>query len=290
MLRPGCLTGLTVTGRNYNAELAKITRGAAAYLPGISREFFQWGTPPATVLARAVDRAAAGVPRIVLNLSSRRADGRPVMFQSIIDGAHDAYLRDLAQTLAVNNRPVLLLYLHEPHAHVRSYAPANATYANACELYIAATRHIVETWRAVNPLTTFCYQSTEYRLSIGDGPDCYAGPAHIDMVGYTGANGYTAQNPWKTPLQRLEQAREFIRWAGKPAGVFAGGSAEDPANPDRKAAFYDGVTEAMLSEPLMKLYIMVSTYYSDTKSAQWIDSSARSLAAWQTVVQRPYHA
>src|SRR5687768_14044895 len=25
-LRPGCMTGLTVTGRNYNTELAKITR------------------------------------------------------------------------------------------------------------------------------------------------------------------------------------------------------------------------------------------------------------------------
>ena len=286
----GTVLGFAVGGRDYTTELDKIRSSAPNYTPVVSRDFFNWGHDPQRILSLAGQRAALGIPRIVLTLSSKRSDGTKVMFADIINGVHDAYLLQLASLLSLNNQPVALLYLHEPHAHVTTYAPAGTTYEDACALYVQATRHIIDVWRSVNTISTFCYQSTEYRLNLGHGPYCYAGDGYIDLVGYTGANGYTTQNSWSTPLQRLDKARSFLRATGKPAAVFAGGSAEDPNDsPARKVAFYDSVTSAMQTEPLMKLYIMVSTYYYNTKSVQWIDTTPEALQMWSGVVQRPYH-
>ena len=289
MPRPGegVLTGFTVTGRDYNTELAKVRAGAPNYKPAMSREFFQWGTAPAQFVDRANDRAAVGVDRIIVNIS-----GSGTVFADISAGRQDAWIRSVASALQNARRPVLLTWFHEPHAHVTEspHVPAGTSYAAACAAYADAYRHIIEQWRAVNSMTTYVYQSTEYRLSQGDGPDCYPGNNHIDLIGYTGANGYTQQNPWKTPMERLDQARAFIRSTGKRAIVMAGGSAEDPNSPGtRKANFYDGITAAMKSEPLMAVYVMVSTEFTDTGSVQWVDTTNAALTKWREVVQRPFH-
>lgn len=297
----GCLTGLTVTGRNYNTELAKITAVATGYTPAMSREFFAIDEAPTTIVNRCAERRSVGVPRIMLNFTSRNAAGTKLVFTDITSGVYDSDLTATATALEDNDHPVLLQWYHEPHAHVDEVGHLTAStaynYEDGCEAYRAAYRHIIEVWSAANTKTTYGYQSTEFRLSQtstlfpgqSEGWDCYPGSDVIDMVGYTGANGNTAQNPWKSPAERLAQAQFFLTDVQKPAYVAAGGSAEGDVVPTDKVDFYDDITAAMQSEGLMRLYVMVSTEFTDTGSVQWVDTSSQALAKWQEVVQRDYH-
>ena len=113
---------------------------------------------------------------------------------SIVDGAHDAYVRRWALALRAYGRPVLLRFAQEMNG---SWYPwSEALNGNRPGEFVAAWRHVHDIFAAAGATNVRWVWSPVARFGLAPQKiaEFYPGNRYVDIVGFSGFNGGTALN------------------------------------------------------------------------------------------------
>jgi cellulose synthase (UDP-forming) len=119
---------------------------------------------------------------------------------SIIDGAHDAYIRRWAAALRSYGRPVLLRFAQEMNG---SWYPwSEAINGNRPGEFVEAWRHVHDIFTAAGATNVRWIWSPVARFGVSSKTivPFYPGSAYVDVIGLSGFNGGTSLNwtGWRT--------------------------------------------------------------------------------------------
>ncbi|MDQ1732481.1 MAG: hypothetical protein QOK10_2640 [Pseudonocardiales bacterium] len=247
------------------AEEARLGRGLA-----LDRSYSRWDDAQPNWQV-ADDGAHGRVP--LVGISPRRKDGSLISWLSIAAGGHDTEIRKQADGLRDTGVPMIVSFHHE--------ADIATGYGTAAQ-FVAAFRHYVSVFRAE--------QATNVAFAVVLVPITYANPAAwypgddvVDWIG-TDAYNFAACSPGRPAWRSLSTvAGNFYRWGstrGKPLLLAEWGSAEDPTQPGRKAAWLNDVASTLAGWPQIK----AAAYFDRTGSCDWrLSTSVSALAAFQTL-------
>ncbi len=219
----------------------------------------------------------------VLSISSKRTDGTKVSWASIASGAQDSAIAAQAAAVAALGAPLFLTLQHEP-----DYASGFGT----PQEYRAAWRHYVGLFRdrgVTNVVWTWIVTPTPF--SAGASPDAdalYPGDDVVDWMGLDVYNWFgcssNGQGSWSSVATMAKGFRAFGQVHGKPLMVAEWGSVEDPADPDRKAAWLTDSMATWTSWPQVKAVL----YFHQHGTCSWYaDSSPAALAAFSAIAADP---
>jgi hypothetical protein len=219
-----------------------------------------------------------------------RANGRlPLVDWDLIDpfytwsqiagGKADRIINADAKAAAAYKGPILLSFHHEPEYGVPRYGtPAE---------FVAAWKHVVDRFRAAratNVLWIWILGSEVFRQGTADG--WFPGRSYVDYVGADGYN-YAFAKPgaqWRTVADLFDA---FYAWSAEkhlPAMITETGCLEDPADPGRKAAWFNQADAWLHTHPDIKAFM----YFNTTVRWPWfVDTSPQSLAAFRALANDP---
>ncbi|GEK22768.1 glycosyl hydrolase [Cellulomonas xylanilytica] len=218
-----------------------------------------------------------------LSVSSKRADGTKVGWAAIAGGAHDAEIAAQAAAVAAIGVPMFLTFQHEP-----DYATGFGTPAE----YRAAWRHYVEVFRArgvTNVVWTWIVTPTPFGTSASPSADAlYPGDDVVDWMGLDVYNWFgcstNLQTSWSSVSTTARSFRAYGQAHGKPLMIAEWGSVEDPADPNRKAAWIRDSMATWTAWPEVKAVL----YFHQHGSCPWYaDSSPAALAAFSAIAADP---
>jgi len=210
---------------------------------------------------------------------------------SINNGSQDAYITAQANRLKNLGSPVILRYFHEPEGAYRK------TIVSSAAAYIAAWRRarlLFATAGATNVVWMFTTTAYSFRVVPATSPQAYyPGNDHVDWIAADGYN-FAPGKPGAKWNNFQTIFGKWYAWAStmpKPLMVAEYGVMEDPAIPNRKAAWYDEMRATVTtSMPLIQGVVAWST--TNTKEGNvynWnVDSSPSALAAWKAMGDDPY--
>jgi beta-mannanase len=199
----------------------------------------------------------------------------------IAQGRHDVYLRQLSEAVRELGKPVFLRYAH------RMDLASASSWVGSPAAYVAAWRHVHEIFAGLP--VSWVWTPTAAGFS-GDQPAerFYPGDDYVDWIaadGYNGA-GCGGQSGWR---QLADVFGDFYAWGsarGKPLMIAEAGTAEDPANPARKAAWFDDATRQLATE---MPNIQALVYFHAKKACDYrVTTSASSLEAFKRLAQDPH--
>jgi beta-mannanase len=199
----------------------------------------------------------------------------------IAQGRHDVYLRQLSEAVRELGKPVFLRYAH------RMDLASASSWVGSPASYVAAWRHVHEIFAGLP--VSWVWTPTAAGFS-GDQPAerFYPGDDYVDWIaadGYNGA-GCGGQSGWR---QLSDVFGDFYAWGsarGKPLMIAETGTAEDPADPARKAAWFDNATRQLATE---MPNIQALVYFHAKKACDYrVTTSARSLEAFKRLAQDPH--
>jgi hypothetical protein len=228
------------------------------------------------------DLAAGRIPMITWGATSTR---------SINNGSQDAYIRTQANRVKALGGTVFLRYFHEPEGNYRG------TMVQSPTAYITAWKRAQRLFReqgATNVVWVWC--TTAYAFRVGDNPSpqaYYPGDAFVDWIGADGYN-FAPGKPgarWNTFSQIFQRWYTWAAQRPKPLMAAEYGVMEDPAQPTRKASWYNDMRSSVKANfPLLQAVIAWSTENTkDGNVYNWnVDSSPNSLAAWDAMSEDPY--
>ncbi len=234
--------------------------------------------------------------------------------RAVVSGRGDAYLRSLAAGVRALGRPVFLRYAPEMNE------PRNRAWVDAPAGYVAAWRHVHDLFAGVRAAWVWSPSARAFDASPGSarafdtgqssasaldaGQDSapaldagrpgaaryYPGDQYVDWIGTDAYNAYgcRAGARW-TELADL--LKGFYAWGSgrnKPLMVAETGSTEDPADPGRKARWFDHATTALAgSMPNVEAVV----YVDATLGCDWRSTtSPRAAAAFKRMAQDPHFA
>ncbi|NHT17894.1 PKD domain-containing protein, partial [Cellulomonas sp. IC4_254] len=279
-------TAATATGFRLGAH---VDRGAApdtaAAVAGfedvlgrrldVHRWYSRWDD--AQPASPVVDSVARGRTPL-LSIWPRRLDGSVVPWAAIASGEVDADIRRQAAGVAALGVPVYLTLHHEADIAQGWGTPAE---------FRAAWRHYVQVFRDAG-VRDVRWTWVVTPASFGSAPSTagaqafYPGDDVVDRVGLDAYNWFGCA-PGKPVAWRslAEVAGPFRRWAearGKPAVLAEFGTAADPADPDRRAAWLTDAVDWLGSWPGLD----VASSFEGTGTCAWAvaaDAPARSAYA-----------
>ncbi|HEY7606275.1 MAG TPA: glycosyl hydrolase, partial [Actinomycetes bacterium] len=187
----------------------------------------------------------------------------------IAQGRHDVYLRQLAEGVRVLGRPVFIRYAH------RMDDPANAGWVGSPEAYKAAWRHVREVFAGLP--ASFVWAPTAAAFASDSADRFYPGDEQVDWVAADGYNGPScrSQGAWR---DLSDIFGDFYVWGsshGKPLMIGETGSVEDPADPARKAAWFDAAARDLTTE---MPDVQALVYFDANKACDYrVATSARSV-------------
>jgi hypothetical protein len=237
------------------------------------RVFARWDDPLSSGIV-AADIARGRLP--VLSIRPQRKDGSTLTWASLAAGSHDAAIRDQADAIGALSVPILLTLHHEPD---------QIMHGTAAE-FVAAWRHYVTVFRergVTNVAWNWIMTPSSFRTPpIGPGADAlYPGDDFVDWIALDpyNWNGCMPNGPttWR-PLR--EMLTPFATWAephGKPLMLAEWASAEDPAQPTRKAEWFAEAAVTLQDFPKVKA---VSYYEGVGKCPWWSGSTVPSKDAF----------
>jgi hypothetical protein len=252
-----------------SAEEARLGRGLA-----LDRSYSRWDDPQPN--SHVLDDAAHGrVP--LVGISPRRKDGSIISWLSIADGSHDADIRSQADALRDAGVPMIVSFHHE--------ADIATGYGTAAD-FVAAFRHYVSVFRA-EQATNIAFAVVLVPTTFANPTAWYPGDDVVDWIG-TDAYNFAACGLGLPVWRSLSQAlANFYSWGsprGKPLLLAEWGSAEDPAQPGRKAGWLADAATTLAGLPQIK----GAAYFDRPGSCDWrIDTSSSSLSAFQTLAHSP---
>jgi beta-mannanase len=195
----------------------------------------------------------------------------------VAQGRHDVYLRRLSEAVRELGKPVFLRYAH------RMDLPSAGSWVGTPASYVAAWRHVHEIFAGLP--VSWVWTPTAAAFS-GDAADrFYPGDDYVDWVAADGYNafGCGGQARW---AELSEVFGDFYAWGsarGKPLMIAEAGSTEDPANPGRKAAWFDNAARQLATE---MPNVQALVYFDAGKTCDYrVDTSTRSLAAFKRLAQ-----
>jgi beta-mannanase len=199
----------------------------------------------------------------------------------IAQGRHDVYLRQLSEAVRELGKPVFLRYAH------RMDLASASSWVGSPASYVAAWRHVHEIFTGLP--VSWVWTPTAAAFS-GDQPAerFYPGDDYVDWIAADGYNavGCGAQGDWR---QLSEVFGDFYAWGsarGKPLMIAEAGTTEDPADPGRKAAWFDNAARQLATE---MPNIQALVYFSAKKACDYrVDTSTRSLEAFKRLAQDPH--
>ena len=233
------------------------------------------------------------IPLIHLSLRS----DLPYTWKTITQGAADAYFKQQAVAAAGYGKtatsPAQPIYLN-----FQNEADHNKSWAGTPADFIAAYRHVVDIFRANGA------SNVRYVLSLFTNPGVpvsefgkwYPGDTYVDAFGPTGYNwacspGHgagqrTCGKSWHSFQQVFSTAYAFAVLHGKSLFVTETGTAEDPANPTRKAQWIRDMATTAKSWPNLKAIVWFQAGKRGQSFA--VDTSTAALQAFTCVGHDPY--
>jgi Glycosyl hydrolase family 26 len=198
-----------------------------------------------------------------------------VAWNQIAGGKVDGYINGRAKAARKFGSTIFLTFHHEPEDDTATYGTPHQ--------FRLAWRHIVKRFRAVgatNVKFVFILTAETYRL--GQASEWYPGSHFVDFVGADGYNWY-GTDPTKAWRSADAIFAPFYSWSlsvGKPAMITETGTLEDPADPLRKAHWFDDVATWLPSVPNIRAFVYFS---SDRMYPWWADSSEAALTSFSAL-------
>jgi len=230
---------------------------------------------------------AAGRGEVPLIHLSLRKD-LPYTWKTIAQGAADTYLKQQAAAAAGFGKPIYLNFQNE--------ADHNKSWAGTPADFIAAFRHVHDIFKSASNVKFVLSLFTNPGVPASEFAKWYPGDTYVDVFGPTGYNwacspGHGAGQlscgkGWHSFQQVFATAYAFTVAHGKSMIVTETGTAEDPANANRKAQWiYDMATTAVAWPNLRGIVWFQASTRGQTFA---IDTSTASLKAFTCVGHRPY--
>ncbi|NTW40300.1 MAG: hypothetical protein HGA44_10515 [Cellulomonadaceae bacterium] len=238
----------------------------------VDRWFSRWDEKqPANPVAS--DAARGRLP--MLSISPKKLDGTVITWAAIARGDQDATIRAQAAGVGSLGTTVYLTFHHEADLNSSAWGtPAD---------YRAAWRHYVEVFRAAgvtNVLWTWTMTLGSFTSppSTAGADAFYPGDDVVDRVGvdaynWAACSAGKSQN-WHSLTYVTAAFRTWATARGKVAVLPEWGSVEDPADPNRKAAWIHEAFTLFRGWPELE----VASYYDATGTCAWSLSTSTAAA------------
>lgn len=215
---------------------------------------------------------------------------------SILNGSHDAYLRQFAQEVAAYPHTILMRWGHE--MNLNNYSWAGYCNGRNTNKFILAYRHIVDIFRAEGANNVKWVWSPNYQSwpveTWNAYYNYYPGDDYVDWIGVVGYNWGRSRSDsgfeWDTfdSLYANFLADATARYPSKPIMLADYASVEDDGG-DKAAWITDVFAKAKLYPNLRALvwHNYNPSWYSPPVKLS-VDSSSDALAAYQRAIQDNY--
>ena len=207
--------------------------------------------------------------------------------QSIIDGAHDAYITQWAQASQSWGYPYFLRFAHEMNGNWNSWS--ERVNNNRPGQYVLAWRHIHDLFIA-HGATNVSWVWSPNVLYSSSAPlkGLYPGDAYVDWVAMDGYNwGTVSGHQWQTFTQVFQQTyTALLAITSKPLMIAETASTEQAGN--KAAWIIDGFTK-QLPQTFPKVKAVV--WFNENKETDWrIESSPSAQAAFADAISSNVYA
>jgi hypothetical protein len=225
----------------------------------ISQTYVNWGSPlPAW--RPAWDLANGRIPLISFG---NQGDTR-----AVAAGRYDGYLQGLADQVRALGQPVFLRYGWEPDG------TNNAWWVHSGSDYIAAWRHVRELFAGVSAAWVWSPNASAFRSGAAEATRYWPGDGQVDWVGADGYNWYGCRGDTWRSFATIFQ--DFYAWGVAkrlPLMIAETGSTDDPADPGRKAAWFDDAARTLATR---MREIKAFVYFDSAKECTWWSNSSPS--------------
>jgi beta-mannanase len=246
---------------------AKIGRRLA-----IDHTYVPWGHPLGW--RPAWDVAQGRIPLITIGASASTRD--------VASGRHDVYLRSLTEAVRALGQPVFLRYAHKMDAST------NRSWVGSPADFVAAWRHLHDVFAGLPVSWVWAPSASAFDAGGAVADQYYPGDQYVDWISADGYNsfGCNGSTTWRG-LADLFGA--FYAWGSgrqKPLMIAETGSTEDPADPARKARWFE---EAARTLATSMPNVQALVYFDSDKGCDWrVESSAQSLDGFRRLAQDPH--
>jgi hypothetical protein len=223
----------------------------------------------------AADKAAGRIPFV---------SWKPGTWSTVASGGQDSAVDNRCRQLRDLQHPVFFSIHHEPEDE-------NGGTAN----YTAMWRRVVDRCRALgatNVAYVMVYMGWTFNTASGRNPEAWwAGDDYVDWVATDPYNWFGKPGAqWRTLQQETYTAPAFAQTHGKPLMLAEWGSAEDPAQPNRKAQWFAQSLAWMKTVPQIKAAVYFNrAHQHDWGTQDWrVNSTSQALTAWRTLAADPY--
>lgn len=281
------------TGESEQAAVLRMERDLGRQLD-VVREFVQWdeGFDSYITWLQQSDRT------VILSVKSNRLNGTVIPWADIANAQPGSRLHDemvgWADRMKAWGKPVYFAFNHEPEAGSNRTKGTATDYINA----FRALRQVFRDRGATN--TKFIWIMTDYSFFVGsqdrrDAAKWYPGDAYVDAMGADAYNWFTCRTGIDTAWWTLERIIKPFRDFGaahpdKELWLTEFASAEDPANPERKAQWF-AQAQALFKRADYAQFKGVSYFdrFGGDQCYWQPNSSAASLAAFQAMGQDAFY-
>ncbi len=281
----GALMGVsTETPPNQSWAQAVTAREKQIGRPAdVLHNYHLWGTP---FPSAAESAAAAGGQKLLYSWIGKRQDGTTVSWSKIASGAEDAVVDAEATRVAAMHTPVFVNFQNEPESSIgTSGTPAE---------YVAAWRHIHDRFDAAgatNAVWTVVFMGVTSSNKLAQVKALYPGDAYVDWIAWDPYNWGACRNQaWQS---FADTVKPFYSWlmsngyGSKPFMLAEYGTAEDPADPAAKPAWFTGENQSLARGDFPNLKVL--SYFdhpAPPASCNWsIDTSPAALASYSALVK-----
>jgi beta-mannanase len=289
---------LGITSHPLNAFVSQVGR-----TPAIIDNFVSWQSPSGAGIpfpAKFVDHITAmgSVPMITWqpgqghldNVRAGATQQQASNLTSIIDGSHDAFIRQWAQAAKADGHTVYVRLMHEMNGDW--YPWGYTVYGQTPAQYVAAFQHVVNIFHqvgATNVQFVWC-EATQASAKPGAAPitEFFPGDAYVSWVSMDGYN----RNPNKPKTFADIFSRDYAtltQISTRPIMIAEMGTVEIPGNPDAKAQW---ITNAFMSEIPQNFPRIKAVLYFNSRGHGYtypLDSDPSALDAYKQVVNDPYY-
>jgi len=211
-----------------------------------------------------------------------------VTLQEISNGAHDAYIDEVARRIKAAGKRVLIRFAHEMNGHWSwpwlKQPPKD---------YVAAWRHTVARFRNLGATNAeWLWSPNIISYSADDFRPWYPGDAYVDWTGLDAYNwGTVHNNVWRSFREIFEYSINVIT-ALSPRGLIIAetGCHSRGLNGEDKGQWYTN-TAAALKQNYPNLLGLVNTHTISVlpeEDAEWrVDMPITALDNWRTLVKDP---
>ncbi len=232
------------------------------------RIYRPWDEPqPAPAVVAAVRRGQ--IP--LLSIRPGYKDGRIVSWASVARGDADTMIAKQADGLrSLSPSRLFLSFHHEPDD------PAAATFGTPAD-FVAAWRHYRQVFaaRGVSNVAFVWIMTPSSFSKAGMADAYYPGDDAVDWIGEDAYNWFGCREgkstSWRSPAELIAPFASWAAGHGKPLMLAEWGSAEDPAQPQRKAQWLrDGLAAARTWPQLRAM-----SYFDGVGNCNWrLDTGA----------------